>query len=497
MRAGAAARLVDQRAPLRVVPGSKPRRVFGYARVSSQEQARGSSLGDQQTAIGAFATKLGCAVAHFYVEAESAVHEKIERREQIRALLAEVREGDLIVCDKLDRWSRDPEFTYGSIRQILAAGAAFYAVGDQCDPSTRDGDTMLGVRVLVAREEHKRIKERMVGTRKLLRDRGYYSEGLPPFGYRRSLGKGEKGPHKNDLVVDDAKAAIVRDVFRLSIAGRSLNQIAAAVGLRRDRVRSVLGSRVYLGEVRDSRGEWIKGRHPALIEADTFTRAKDASARRRLGGARPRGRTCETSDWILRDVATCAGCGARMSAAYAGTPAARRYYYRCSHSCSSRYVAVRAIELEAEPLIVARLEELREELAREPAGEPAATPNVAELVERRARLGRKRQRLLEAFADEHMTRDELREAMGRLDGELLRLDAEEAAGRRQSPLADPAARRAALRELGAIRRAWTSATPAAKRQITSHLVVAVHLVAGAAPVFSWRSAEELAEVVGA
>ena len=42
---------------------------------------------------------------------------------------------------------------------------------------------MLGFRILFAREEHKRIRQCMVGTRQLLRDRGYYVEGLPPFGY--------------------------------------------------------------------------------------------------------------------------------------------------------------------------------------------------------------------------------------------------------------------------------------------------------------------------
>ncbi|MGH7435203.1 MAG: recombinase family protein, partial [Polyangiaceae bacterium] len=125
----------------------RPRRVLGYARVSSEEQARGSSLRDQQDAISAYAKAQGLQVARFYVEAESAVHEKIERREQIRALMLDVRAGDLIICDKLDRWSRDPEFTYGSIRKILEADASFYAVGDRCDPATRDGDTMLGVRV--------------------------------------------------------------------------------------------------------------------------------------------------------------------------------------------------------------------------------------------------------------------------------------------------------------------------------------------------------------
>jgi DNA invertase Pin-like site-specific DNA recombinase len=52
----------------------------------------------------------------FYVESESAIHEKNEKREKIRALMSEVRKGDLVLCDKVDRWSRDPEFTYRSIR---------------------------------------------------------------------------------------------------------------------------------------------------------------------------------------------------------------------------------------------------------------------------------------------------------------------------------------------------------------------------------------------
>jgi site-specific DNA recombinase len=184
----------------------RPRRVLGYARVSSELQGQGSSLRDQQATIAAYAKAQGIPAPTFYVESESAIHEKNERRERIRALQSEVRAGDLVVCDKIDRWSRDPEFTYRSIREILSAGASFYAVGDQCDPSTPEGDTMLNFRVLFAKEEHKRIKARMVGTRRTLRDQGYYVEGTPPFGYRRSLPKGHKGPEKNVLAIEDGVA---------------------------------------------------------------------------------------------------------------------------------------------------------------------------------------------------------------------------------------------------------------------------------------------------
>jgi DNA invertase Pin-like site-specific DNA recombinase len=414
------------------------------------------------------------------------VHEKLERREQIMALMADVRAGDRVICDKVDRWSRDPEFTYSSVRKILEAGASFYAVGDQCDPSTPEGDTMLNFRVLFAREEHKRIKLRMVGTRKLLRDRGFYVEGLPPFGYRRSMPKGHKGESKNVLRIEEGEAEIVRRAFRLCIAGESLSKIAEALGL----TRNVLRTRAYLGGMQDSSGKWIRGKHPPIIDSATFDRARVALDARRLGGARSRGAPSETSTWILRDIAICAHCGARMSAAYAGPHEARRYYYRCSHRCTTHFMAVRPIEAEAALLIVARLEELKEELAREP--KRAARAPVADFAARRVKLQHRRDRYLDAFADDLMTRDEIRARIAKLDSEALRIDGEEQAALRPSPLVDPAVRRSTLREVGVITKAWARTRPEARREIVGHLAIAARIARGKAPRLVWRSAEELA-----
>lgn len=55
-------------------------RALGYCRVSSLEQATGTSLRDQQAAIEAHAKARGVALAHVYVEAESGIHENNERR---------------------------------------------------------------------------------------------------------------------------------------------------------------------------------------------------------------------------------------------------------------------------------------------------------------------------------------------------------------------------------------------------------------------------------
>lgn len=495
------ARLSDAQDPCSM---PRHRRVLGYARVSSVEQALGTSLRDQQAAITSYAAARGLNVTRFYVEAESAVHEKIERREQMRALMRDARKGDLVLCDKLDRWSRDPEFTYGSVRKLLSDGASFIAVGDQCDPSTQEGDTMLGFRILFAREEHKRIKQRMVGTRQLLRDQGYYVEGLPPFGYRRTHPRGYKGIEKNVLVVIPEEADLVRKLFRQYLTGRSMTRLANEHKLELTFVKNTLHRRLYIGEIENTRGEWIKGRHPPILDADTFARTQTMIEARRLGGPRPRDAVSETSTWILRDVARCIRCDAKMGAAYAGPKDDnRRHYYRCIKRCLSRgnratngaFVPVREIETAFAPMILERLEALRDDIARGPEKSEDPKPVAIDFVARRAKLESKREKVLLAFEDGFIDRDKLRAKMSRLDADRLVLDAEEEASTRTAPLASTKVRRTLLRDIGSIRKAWKNAEPIERREIVGYLVLAVRIGRGQEPVAVWRSAEDLAAEV--
>jgi DNA invertase Pin-like site-specific DNA recombinase len=459
-------------------------RVLGYARVSSVMQAVGSSLRDQQAAIETYAAARELTVAHHYVEAESAVRENYEHREQMQALLASVQRGDLVLVDKVDRWSRDAEFTYRSVREVLARGARWYAIADAIDPSTSDGDTALSFRILFAREEHKRIKERMVGTRQKLRAAGLYAEGLAPYGYRRRSPKGTRDPMKNALVVVEREAAIVREAFALAIAGRSITAIAEALPVTRNVVATLLGRRIYTGEHEVTPGVWAPAQWPAIIDADTWARARQAIEARRLGGVRSRDGE-RTAGWVLRDVATCALCGSRMASAWSG----RNDYYRCGAPCSPRHVRRDAVEAAATPLVLARLYELRAELARE----PESAPRIVDQTDARVRLARRRARYLEAYADEAMSRDELRAALARVDAELHRLAA---AVPVESPLRRPDVRRDALAAVDVLQRAWTLATGPERRAIVRELAERVTFAHGVEPVAVWRSAAALVGRVG-
>ncbi len=463
-----------------------PRRALGYARVSSAEQAVGTSLGDQQTAISAYAATRGLKVARFFVEAESAIHEKLERREQMKGLLAEAREGDLVLCYRLDRWSRDPEFTYRSVRELLAKGCAFYATDDRCDPSTSEGDTALGFRILFAREEHKRIKERMVGTRQKLRDRGYFVEGLPPIGYRR---QDVRGIERNVLVVHQEEAEVVRQIFARAIAGQSMQRIAMTLGLARDRVHDVLGRRLYVGEIRSSANEWIAGMHPPIVTRMTFARARAAVEGRTLGGRREKSASSVTSTWLLRDVAACAHCGGKMAAAYAGPTDARRTYYRCHARCVAAYVHVDLVEYMVADMVGVRLAELRDELGRPPAvHEPGASTDWPAKL---AKVAAKRERVLEMYADGVIAKSERDGKLEAIATERAKLEAH-AAAEAPGRLSDASTRAEALRSVRALQHAWEASPAQRRRQIAHLLIVSVAMAQGADPIVTWRSAEDLA-----
>lgn len=474
----------------RVDRTASSRRVLGYARVSSEEQAKGTSLVDQQNAIKEHAESRGLKVTKFYVEAESAVYEKLERRDEMRRLMNDAQQGDLVLCAKLDRWSRDPEVSYRTIRELREKGVAIYFVMERIDPSTDDGDSFIGMRILFAKEEHKRIRERLVGTRRILRNQGYYVEGLPPFGYRRSKPPGTKGLEKNILVINDEQAKLVQLMFAWCIAGKPLSKISERVELKVFRVQRILETRTYIGEIENSNGEWIAGKHPAIVDADTFQRARDALKARTHGGRRSGDENAETATWILRDVAVCGLCGAKMGAAYAGPHEARRYYYRCIKRCTTSYVPVKLVEMAFTPLVLDRLAEMRDELGREPVVK--TIPFKDDGKAKRAKLEQRRARYIEMYADGVMTREAMHAAVRKADDELLRLTA---AKPKPSALEEPAMRRSVLRDVAMIEKAWRQGDGVKRRELVNHITLRVGLKVDDEPRPTWRSLEDMAMAV--
>lgn len=464
------------------------RRAYGYVRVSGAEQGRtGTSLDAQQAEIRRYCKAHGLPSPALHVEIESASAERLEQRAELRRLLAAVRPGDVVIVCTVDRWSRDIVHAVESVRALVRRGVGWISIREAIDASTPHGDSTLGILSWVADQERRRIRERTVVRRRALRDGGAYVEGLPPYGYRR--GNRAAGEPRNVLRIVPERADLVREVYRRSIAGASIVEIVEWLQVDHGdegrawdakTVGRMLRSRVYLGEVTTSRGAWVPA-HEAIVDLATWQRAQDGLDARRLGGPRAT-TTARTTSWLLRGLATCAACGARMRAAYGAT----RDYYGCAAACGARLVRQDVADAATAALVVARLEQLAAELARDPGPAPERRDDG-----QRARLAARRTRTLDLYADGAIDAEELRGRLATIDRDLGRLAVAADDAARAAAVHDADARAGALARVGEIARAWRHLDPAERREVVRLLASGVALAHGEEPAPAWRDVADL------
>ena len=261
----------------------RPRRVFAYVRVSSDEQERsGTSLASQEDEARRYAQHRGWPAPVVRREVESGSAERVEHRTEYQRLLRELEQGDVVLVSRVDRWGRDLVHVVASVRELVARGVTWISIGDSLDASTAHGMTTLGMMAWAADTERSRIRERTVGTKRKLRDAGCWPEGKAPRGYLRD-------PSTRRLVVDPPAAELVASVFASVIAGESLASIVARLRANGHRwadkkgIGRMLHARWYLGETRRTDGSW-KPSHPPIVDLDTWHRAHRALESRRNGG---------------------------------------------------------------------------------------------------------------------------------------------------------------------------------------------------------------------
>lgn len=476
-------------------------RVLGYVRVSGAEQGRsGTSLDAQREAIERHCATLGLPSPKIYVEVESAGAEKLERRAELRALLAELRAGDLVIVRSQDRWSRATEWFLSSMREIKARGASFFSIAEQFDPDTPQG--RYAATIMAATFEHERelIRGRTVGRRKELRDEGFYVEGLPKLGYRRKSKRDRERGERPKLIVVPEDARTVLDMFSRYAHGASLNDISEYLkveqpsrhGWDKPTIHGILRSRIYLGEMRDSRGVWIPSHEPIVPRA-LWDRVQAELERRRKGGRRGT-EGARTQQWLGRGLLTCADCGSVMSAVYSPRSATGGYY-ACGgrlrdRACFALYARVDETDRALAGLVLERLVELRHELAKPAPDEPAPAVDHDAQIER---IRQQRAKAIKLAVQELISDAELREQLAELDAQLGRVETHREASARREHMRAPEARREALASVEGLQRLWEVVTVPERREILQRLAKSVRVRHGEAPQIEWYTPEELSE----
>lgn len=122
---------------------------IGYARVSTKDQ----NLDLQLDAL----RKAGCADTYIYKEEISGVSKE---RPQLKKLLEQVREGDVVVIWKLDRLGRSLADLVHLVNEIQGKGAGLLSLQDSIDTTTPQGKLTFHIFAAIAEFEREIIRER-------------------------------------------------------------------------------------------------------------------------------------------------------------------------------------------------------------------------------------------------------------------------------------------------------------------------------------------------
>jgi site-specific DNA recombinase len=307
-------------------------------------------------------------------------------RPALRRLLADIqaKKVDCVVVYKVDRLSRSIR-DFGKIMEILEKhGATFVSVTQQFNTTTSLGRLTLNILLSFAQFEREIISERTRDKQILARKRGKWTGGHLPLGYDLEDGC---------LVMNEAEAARVRQIFEWYLEGHSVHGIVAKCAdlgwrnkewatkegktfgghpLRKCHIYTMLANPLYAARIHAG-DEMVAATHPPIIDDHTFDLVQQklkANTRNPGGEHRPK------MEALLRGLLYCAACGSPMSPSYSSSKTRRYRYYVCLRTmqrngdgCATRAVSA--------PLV--------EEAVIESVRRFAAKPEVVEAIARAAR----------------------------------------------------------------------------------------------------------------
>jgi len=335
-----------------------------YARVSTTRQADNDlSIPDQLRQMQVWAERNGHVVVKEYIEPGASATD--DKRPVFQDMMNDAALSpapfQTVVVHSLSRFFRDLVMGAMYQKKLLKAGVQLISITQQTqnDPS---GDMQRHIFMLFDEYQSKEISKHTLRGMQENARQGYFNGSKAPFGYKTvDAGQtGLRGRMKKKLAINPVEAEVVRDIFMLYVHGKNgprmgmkeITKYLSAKGVlnrgklwRIQRVQLVLSSTTYAGwhvfnrvdsktfKTKDE-GEWIKIAVPAIIDQETFDKAKEL---REVWSPKKCVPSREASPHLLTGILKCGHCGASMTVTWG--KAGQYRYYKCNARISKGNMA--------------------------------------------------------------------------------------------------------------------------------------------------------------
>lgn len=386
------------------------KRLLGYVRVSTEEQAiHGLSIEAQTAALHEWAKSNGHKLVDVYTDAGISARKPASKRPELQRLLADVAagKGELIVFTKLDRWFRNIA-EYYKVQEVLEKHHVDWrTIHEDYDTSTAAGRLKINIMLSVAQDEADRTSERIKAVFEVKRQKLEPLTGDCPTGYRI---KGKR------FIKDPDLEEAVNGFFQVYLARGSISaarEEAERHGLKLQYIRAhkMLKSTAYYGRYFDA-----DGMTPPYITKEEFDKIQ--SMRRHIVRKTEKNRV-----YIFSGLIVCGLCGGRMGGRV-NTNQESRFY-----NCTSHYQKVSGCvnkvnmgEKKVEAFLVGSIREKMEIQKAKLAAEPVQKPRdyKGEIAALRTKIDR----LKDLYVNDLITLDQCKKDQQAYLDKIKRLEQE-------------------------------------------------------------------------
>jgi site-specific DNA recombinase len=425
-----------------------------YARVSTERQEQAGTIESQVAELESYAQEQGYEVNDERIFLDQAVSGACLARPALDRLRDLAYEGgiDVLLCLSPDRLARQYVHQCLLLEEFQRWGIRVQFIQQPDLEDTPQNQLLLGVQGLFAEYERAVMRERMRRGRLHRLRQGERCFHQAPFGYRYIP---VKDPNGGRWEIDTQEAAVVRQIFAwYTDEGWSLKKIATklnetGVPVRRKggrwnagRISVILDQPAYAGKAyynryrtrsesvgrrkKQGRGrlvapdkvlrprkEWIAMDTPAILSKEVWHRAQD----QRMHNKRFSQRNNHKQFYLLRGLLVCAVCdGLMIGKSRHKHPYT---YYRCErggkhrlpdvpqHTCTVNAEDAEKVVWEAVAELLQEPQRLAQAWADLNTTEPPNQREIKRLEHRSRQLERQWQRLLDAYQDGLLEKDEL------------------------------------------------------------------------------------------
>ena len=309
--------------------------VIIYCRVSSDEQAEGTSLDVQEQRLTRFCERLGYNIIDI-PHREDASGKTFKKRPVIQNIMRYIRthkgQVDKLLVLRWNRYSRDLPTAMANLVELQTLQVEVNSIEEPINYESATWPHLIGTYIGMAHSDNlSRSHATLDGIHgTLLKGK---CTNKAPRGYRNV----RVSKHNSFVEVDEEKAATIRKAFQEVAKGvETANCIRRRLcpSIPRGTFFRMLHNIFYKGEIlvpayKDEPEQIVKGQHEAIIDAETFDKVQDILSGKRK--SEPKLSKAIDPDLYLRKYIVCPICGHSITGATSRGKGGRYKYYNCCH----------------------------------------------------------------------------------------------------------------------------------------------------------------------